>query len=299
MKCGLIYAQSLLSLLILYLLFHPPQSPKCVAMNTIRKDTSLKDSVILLQDFLAAAGYEIAVDGDFGPKTDRIVKQFQEENGLVVDGVVGPKTWQVLIIKAGDEVVSRNNRFLSEADLIQAAEKFELKLPIIKAVNEVESGGMGFVGSKPKILFEGHVFWKQLEQAGIKPNDHLKGNETVLYKKWTSQFYLGGLKEHRRLEQAKLINEAAALESASWGLFQIMGNNWKSLGYSSIKEFVTLMDQDEGAHLEAFGRFLKVNKLIEPLQKLQWAKFARRYNGAGFKKNKYDEKLERAYQKFK
>lgn len=268
-------------------------------MNTIRKDTSLKESVVLLQDFLAAAGYEIAVDGDFGPKTDRIVKQFQEENGLVVDGVVGPKTWQVLIIKAGDEVVNRNNRFLSEADLIQAAEKFELKLPIIKAVNEVESGGMGFVGSKPKILFEGHVFWKQLERAGLKPNDHLNGNEKVLYKKWTTQFYLGGLKEHNRLEQAKLINEAAALESASWGLFQIMGNNWKSLGYSSIKEFVTLMHQDEGAQLEAFGRFLKVNKLIEPLQKLQWAKFARRYNGAGFKKNKYDEKLERAYQKFK
>ena len=89
-----------------------------------------------------AAGYDIAVDGDFGPNTDRIVKQFQQENDLVVDGVVGPKTWQVLIIKAGDEVVNRNNRFLSEADLIQAAEKFELELPIIKAVNEVKKGLM-------------------------------------------------------------------------------------------------------------------------------------------------------------
>lgn len=268
-------------------------------MNTIRKDTSLKDSVVLLQDFLASAGYEIVVDGDFGPKTDRIVKQFQKDNDLVVDGVVGPKTWQVLILKAGDEIANRNNRFLSEADLVQAAEKFELELPIIKAVNEVESGGMGFVGNKPKILFEGHVFWKQLEQAGLKPKDHMNGNETILYKKWTSQFYQGGLKEHKRLEAAKLIHEAAALESASWGLFQIMGNNWKSLGYRDIKEFVSLMHQDEGAHLEAFGRFLKVNRLIEPLQKLQWAKFARRYNGAGFKKNKYDEKLERAYNKFK
>ena len=47
-------------------------------MNTIRKGTSLKDSVILLQDFLASAAYEIVVDGDFGPKTINMMRSWSE-----------------------------------------------------------------------------------------------------------------------------------------------------------------------------------------------------------------------------
>jgi peptidoglycan hydrolase-like protein with peptidoglycan-binding domain len=33
------------------------------------------------------------VDGVFGPQTEQVVKDFQQSNGLVVDGVVGPITW--------------------------------------------------------------------------------------------------------------------------------------------------------------------------------------------------------------
>ena len=33
------------------------------------------------------------VDGVFSPQTENAVKDFQQSNGLVVDGVVGPITW--------------------------------------------------------------------------------------------------------------------------------------------------------------------------------------------------------------
>ena len=36
-------------------------------------------------------------DGHFGPLTEEAVKDFQRENGLKVDGIVGPSTLSLLI----------------------------------------------------------------------------------------------------------------------------------------------------------------------------------------------------------
>jgi len=36
------------------------------------------------------------VDGNFGPKTDNRVRQYQALNRLPVDGIVGPQTWAAL-----------------------------------------------------------------------------------------------------------------------------------------------------------------------------------------------------------
>lgn len=54
--------------------------------------------VMQLQQRLSSLGYtEVGIpDGVFGRMTDQAVKEFQERNGLVVDGIVGPVTWNVL-----------------------------------------------------------------------------------------------------------------------------------------------------------------------------------------------------------
>ena len=49
-----------------------------------------------IQQALITAGYDLGVDGIFGPVTDQAVRDFQEENGLTIDGVVGPQTWAKL-----------------------------------------------------------------------------------------------------------------------------------------------------------------------------------------------------------
>jgi len=54
--------------------------------------------VLQMQQRLYALGYiEVGIpDGVFGKKTDQAVRNFQEKNGLVVDGIVGPITWNKL-----------------------------------------------------------------------------------------------------------------------------------------------------------------------------------------------------------
>jgi hypothetical protein len=50
-----------------------------------------------LQEYLGL--YE---DGDFGPNTEKLVKEWQLKNGLSADGIVGPKTWDSMGIATTD-----------------------------------------------------------------------------------------------------------------------------------------------------------------------------------------------------
>ena len=55
--------------------------------------------VVILQELLIDKGYNIGVygaDGEFGKATENAVKAFQKANGLNVDGIVGPNTWEAL-----------------------------------------------------------------------------------------------------------------------------------------------------------------------------------------------------------
>lgn len=54
------------------------------------------EDVKRLQIGLNKHGYNLQVDGIFGQATEKAVKDFQKKHGLVVDGVVGAKTWKAL-----------------------------------------------------------------------------------------------------------------------------------------------------------------------------------------------------------
>ena len=57
---------------------------------------SLGDAVKELQEKLKAIGFMLAIDGDFGPATERALKTFQRECRLKIDGIFGPKTLEML-----------------------------------------------------------------------------------------------------------------------------------------------------------------------------------------------------------
>lgn len=281
-----------------------PASRATSPTPTLKRGTMERDAVARLQGLLIKVADLDIASGIYDDATERAVANFQRKHNLVADGVAGEKTWTTLLSQTTHAQQAMAQRFLGDADFEAAAAKLKIELATLKAVYKVESNGKGFVGDDPKILFEGHVFWQRLKLLGLQPETLVRGNEDILYKTWTKQFYVGGSGEHRRLERAEAIQRDAARESASWGLFQIMGYHWKSLKYSSIDDFVDCMRRHERDQMEAFCRFITVKKdrgghtLAELLAAKDWAAFAFAYNGAGYRQNAYDDKLRDHYRRY-
>jgi hypothetical protein len=279
-------------------------------MLLLKKNDS-GDAVAMLQELLNENGASLIVSSVFNAETESAVMNFQLSNNLVSDGRVYTKTWTRLINSSKADLKAMDKKFMQETDLKAMAESLGVELAAIKAVNEVESGGRGFlVTGLPKILFEGHVFWRQLVARGINPEQYVAGNENVLYKKWTKKFYVGGKAEWDRMNKAiaiakpgdssdtiKNITEAA-YAAASYGCFQTMGYHYSSLGYAEIIKFLADMKHSEGRQLMILGKFLKVNNMVDDLKNKRWAAFALKYNGSGYKENEYDKKLAKAYKKY-
>lgn len=57
------------------------------------KNGTRSDEVRDVQNRLNSAGYNVTVDGYYGPQTEKAVRDYQSKNGLTVDGIVGDKTY--------------------------------------------------------------------------------------------------------------------------------------------------------------------------------------------------------------
>ncbi len=73
-------------------------------MKILKKDDK-GDEVIFLQRLLKKLYPSLVIDGEFGKNTDVIVKRFQKSEKLLVDGVVGSTTFDVLSKIAMPEVL--------------------------------------------------------------------------------------------------------------------------------------------------------------------------------------------------
>ena len=70
--------------------------------ETVLRNGSRNSAVLFLQRLLLSYLYPITnLDGIFGPETERAVRAFQSENGLVADGIVGRNTWNTLMNSVG------------------------------------------------------------------------------------------------------------------------------------------------------------------------------------------------------
>lgn len=181
---------------------------------------------------------------------------------------------------------------------LQAAE-LGIEPAALQAIHEVECRGSGFnADNTPVILFERHVMRQRLIASKLfSIVEKMEVEQPNLCSKTSGGYGLYSA-QHGRLAAAAEYHRESALESCSWGIGQVMGYHWKSLGYKSLQAFVNAMYKDEASQLDAMCRYIKVNGLINALKNKDWKAFARGYNGIAFGKNRYDVKLANAYKKF-
>lgn len=166
----------------------------------------------------------------------------------------------------------------------QAADALNISPLLIQAVFEQESDGDGFLkDGRVKILFERHVFVRNLKKYNIDIAEELNrdwSNADILnpapyksgeYGKYTEQY--------TKLDRAKRINADCALMACSWGRAQILGENYRALGYPSVKHFVDVVS-DKNRRLEAFVKYLQ-NKpeALRALRDTDFNRFSKLYNG--------------------
>ena len=67
---------------------------------------------------------------------------------------------------------------LTENDFQRVADLLGIEVAVVKAVQAVETGGCGgFVApGRPMILFEGHIFWRELKKRGLDPERYVTGD---------------------------------------------------------------------------------------------------------------------------
>jgi len=185
-----------------------------------------------------------------------------------------------------------NGKPLSEQGLQYAAVATGVGIPALWAVMTVETNGCGFLPDRrPRILFERHIFHRRthgrFDQVAPDLSDSAPGG-----------YGPAGAFQHERLARAIALDRQAALESASWGLGQIMGFNAAQSGFADVETMVGAMCDSEDAQFDAMMAFIRANHLAQYLQQGDWTEFASRYNGPSFKANSYDTKLSEASARF-
>lgn len=205
---------------------------------------------------------------------------------------------------------------LSKEDFLWATGRLGCTYAQIRAVDDVESGGGWFTDVRadilardgpggfldgphlPKVLFEAHKFDDFTDGRFRASHPNLSSE------RWARSLYVGGQGEWVRLWEAANLDEEAALKSASYGRYQIMGFNHRLAGFATVGAFVAAMKQSERAHLEAFVSFILNAGLAEKLRQVSnyhadCIPFAEGYNGAAQAKHDppYNIRIARAHKK--
>ena len=191
---------------------------------------------------------------------------------------------------------------ITQQDLVETAKSLNIEVEVMMAIAKQESHGGGFFqNGKPKILFERHKMYQHLKAKGYNVSELEKKYPDIINHKPGG--YGPSSTQHQRLAQARQIDEKAAIMSASWGRFQIMGETY-NYTYDSPQELEKAMNASEKQQLRYFAAFVRKKaggRLLTALKNKQWETVATLYNGANWQRTNpnYVSNIKKYYAEFK
>lgn len=246
-----------------------------------------------------------APSGNCDQATIAAITAFQRDPGalLTQDGRIDPNGFTMRWLSR-DKIPKRQHPIFvdgpvahvqgspSDADFDAAAKKLGSDVASIKAVSEVETGirGSWDPDGRPVTLFERHKFSSKTSGKFTPSHPDISNPTPGGYGLYSAQ--------HPKLKRAAALDEQSALKSASWGGYQIMGENYMSAGFATVDAFVSAQMESESRQLDTFVTVVLANRTwLKAFQDKNWTKFASGYNGPDYKKNDYDAKMKAAYER--
>ncbi|MEM8542100.1 MAG: N-acetylmuramidase domain-containing protein [Pseudomonadota bacterium] len=186
------------------------------------------------------------------------------------------------------------------SEIEEVAQEAGIDAAVLLAIAEVESGGKAFAfvaGRKePLIRFEGHYFDRLISPA---KRDSARRVGLTSPKVGKVKNPRSQADRWKLLKKAMKLDRSAALQSVSWGIGQVMGSHWKTLGYASPDDLVAEARRSVAGQVALMMRFIRTNGLMPRLMSRDWAGFARAYNGPAYRRNNYDTRMASAFERHK
>ncbi len=221
------------------------------------------------------------------------------------------------VVESAVKAVKEVSKKLTEEQIKQTAKDNDISYPMLRSILEVECKGSGFLANgKPTILFERHIFWRELGKIdfySVRAKIHRLRPDLCDPAPTKRGGYGSGDYQVQRLadikalithvlpdcdEKTSKIIYDCALKATSWGLGQIMGFNYEKAGFNSLDEFVQAMETSEQKQLEAVVNLLTNWGLKSAMQCKQYRRIAKAWNGRLYWKDGYHKKLERNYLRY-
>eukprot|EP00823_Brevimastigomonas_motovehiculus_P004632 TRINITY_DN3145_c0_g1_i1.p1 TRINITY_DN3145_c0_g1~~TRINITY_DN3145_c0_g1_i1.p1 ORF type:complete len:490 (-),score=120.48 TRINITY_DN3145_c0_g1_i1:219-1688(-) len=219
-------------------------------------------------------------------------------SGSDVDTAMQPRNKISLTGLSGDKKTMANIHNNRALYLNKKSAELLIRPPDAAAVLKVESGGSGFNSNGRMIIrFENHVFYSQFTNKGANAErvkffkDHYQYNSD---KSWTGHYWRRSTSdawksvhtnqdsEWEVLQFSQDQDDTAALSSASYGLAQIMGFNYASVGYASVQAMFLAYSKSITSQLDGLFAFIKSHSgCITGIRTQDYVKFATCYNGGG------------------
>jgi len=210
------------------------------------------------------------------PSLAQAITAWQQAHGLKADGIYGPITNRAMTWRTPDAVKV-------------VAKEFGLDPLAFQAIIEVETSGSGFLDDgRPKILLERHYVYRL-----ATPKQRAALPATVCYPT-AGGYGAPGANQWDRFEIVAAVDLDLAIRSVSWGLGQVMGDNWQTIGEQSPQLMMLRAGRCESKQLEQMAAFIVTKAgLKAAINAHDWLTVAKLYNGPA--QQGYDTKLTAAF----